>query len=623
MTLANSTTFPPPLDTVFDWSLSDLVYASTATLLMPGQQPPYTQLYEQYVNGYFIFDFHATDYAGARLLLDTDLNPATGTTFYGTVNESLEKGLPNNQYVLASGIDYQVTFAADGTPQLLTGSGVLVGTLPFAIVAGCVEFALPLSLMANTPQAISLQIEFYGGAYGVEYVPQSFVVAPPLQVGGITIDGQSGDWTAADRLDSPANGVPGYALYGKSAGDYDVFAIQAPVAIGANTTMWINTDGNTQTGYLIWGFAGGAEYNVNFDANGVPHLYTGGAGETLVSADLPWAISADGQFVEFAVPKALIGSPAQIGTYFDVNDTVFLPTLYVAGAYTIGDTPPAPVLSAASDSGVSATDDITNVTTPTLTGTASAGAVVNLFEGSTLLGSATAAGDGSWSIVSAILGDGTHTLFTTATYADGTTGLPSATLAVTIDTKAPAAPVFTALTKAANGSAMLTGTGEAGSGVSVFDGAAQIGTATVSAGGTWSFVTAAALADRKHVFTAKATDAAGNTSGTVGSAQLGSSGADTLSSTPGNDILAGGRGADVFSFRAGFGRDVITDFTASGAGHDTIALHGIAGLNSFAQVLSHAKQVGTGVVISADANDTLTLSNVTKSSLVSHDFAFT
>src|SRR3546814_4416328 len=73
-------------------------------------------------------------------------------------------------------------------------------------------------------------------------------------------------------------------VYATLDNDAFVFALTAPVAIGADTTVWLNTDGKTSTGYQIFGFAGGAEYNVNFAADGTVNLYTGGAGETLVLA---------------------------------------------------------------------------------------------------------------------------------------------------------------------------------------------------------------------------------------------------------------------------------------------------------------------------------------------------
>ena len=65
--------------------------------------------------------------------------------------------------------------------------------------------------------------------------------------------------------------------------------------------------------------------------------------------------------------------------------------------------------AAASDSGASSTDNLTNDTTPTVTGSgAEAGATVTLFDtnGTTVLGTATADGSGNWSITSSALSAG-------------------------------------------------------------------------------------------------------------------------------------------------------------------------------------------------------------------------
>jgi len=88
------------------------------------------------------------------------------------------------------------------------------------------------------------------------------------------------------------------------------------------------------------------------------------------------------------------------------------------------------------------------------------------------------------------------------------------------DTLAPAAPQITAFTpdtgtvgdKSTDASSLtLTGTAEAGSTVKVFEGTTVVGTTKAGANGAWSLLTAG-LASGTHSFTAKATDAAGNTS---------------------------------------------------------------------------------------------------------------
>lgn len=149
----------------------------------------------------------------------------------------------------------------------------------------------------------------------------------------INVDGDLSDWNAADRIDTGLG--EGYSVYARSDGSDFVFAMTAPMAIGANTTAWLNTDRNAATGYQVFGFAGGAEYNINFNADGTVSLYQGGAGETLVMAGLQAAWSADRKTVEFRVPKAAIGDPQAIDTLYDVNDQVFLPGNYSAKPFTV------------------------------------------------------------------------------------------------------------------------------------------------------------------------------------------------------------------------------------------------------------------------------------------------
>ena len=103
---------------------------------------------------------------------------------------------------------------------------------------------------------------------------------------------------------------------------------------------------------------------------------------------------------------------------------------------TVPAAPSVPALTAASDSGDSNSDGITNVTTPTFAGTAEAGSTVTLFAGTLLVGSAIAGSDGSWSITSSALFDGTYVLTAIATNFGGA-GPASGALSVTIDTIAP------------------------------------------------------------------------------------------------------------------------------------------------------------------------------------------
>jgi len=74
------------------------------------------------------------------------------------------------------------------------------------------------------------------------------------------------------------------------------------------------------------------------------------------------------------------------------------------------------------------------------TGTAEAGSLVAVYDGTTKLGTVTADPSGAWSYALGQLGDGAHSLTATATDAAGNTGDASAALSFTVDTLPPAAP---------------------------------------------------------------------------------------------------------------------------------------------------------------------------------------
>ena len=168
------------------------------------------------------------------------------------------------------------------------------------------------------------------------------------------LDGSLADWSSATRLDSTLTGVSGYALYGQGDVGTFYFAISAPTntLIGANTTIWIDTDLNTTTGYSVFG-AAGAEYNINIDSLGVVRLYTGNAGATEVAV-LSSASNGDGSIIEIALPKSLLaGSPDLVRVYADVNNATFLPNSYVGTNFLVDTRPPVTVGSLTIDGTVS------------------------------------------------------------------------------------------------------------------------------------------------------------------------------------------------------------------------------------------------------------------------------
>ncbi len=184
---------------------------------------------------------------------------------------------------------------------------------------------------------------------------------------------------------------------------------------------------------------------------------------------------------------------------------------------------PAATLAAASDSGTPG-DGITNATRPAITGTGNAGDTVALYDGATLVGSATVQANGSYSVApTAALADGSHSFTVTETDIAGNTSTASARVAVTIDTVLPAtlaSPVLDptsdsgvagdGLTNATR--PVFTGTGAAGNTVTLYVGGVSVGTGTVQSDGTYAVAPTAALADGAHSFTVRQTDSVGNVS---------------------------------------------------------------------------------------------------------------
>jgi hypothetical protein len=178
----------------------------------------------------------------------------------------------------------------------------------------------------------------------------------------------------------------------------------------------------------------------------------------------------------------------------------------------VANAPSAPDLTAASDTGVSNTDNITAIATPTFIGTgAEAGATVNLFDGTSDVGSATADGSGNWSITSSSLSVGSHTLTTTQTDLAGNLSLHSSGLSVTISPSLSTPDLIAASDSGASQTDHITnittptftGSGaEAGAAVHLFDGTSEVGSATADGSGSWS-ITSSALGDGDHSLTAQ------------------------------------------------------------------------------------------------------------------------
>src|ERR1019366_5234277 len=159
------------------------------------------------------------------------------------------------------------------------------------------------------------------------------------------------------------------------------------------------------------------------------------------------------------------------------------------------NTPVPTIVSFSPDSGTVG-DGITSATVLTLTGIAVANSTVKVYDGATLLGSASANGSGAWSFTTGTLASATHSFTATAADAAGNTGVASSALSVTIDTTAPVAPSIASFSTDSgivgdnitnDNTLTLTGTAEANSTIKVYDGATLLGSATANGSRAWSY----------------------------------------------------------------------------------------------------------------------------------------
>jgi serralysin len=319
-----------------DWTASERLDSAANGTAQSGYE-----VYGKYNANTYLFALKSAQAigAGTTIWLNTDQNKATGYQIFGAA---------------IGGAEYNINFAADGKAYLYSGADGqnYLAPLDYTISADglSAEIAVPTSLLgATVPTAIDVLADinnqvFLPGDYTNPNKLTVFqagnpnpVFVPKNTYGNINLDGNLGDWTAADRLDAFASQqVAGYQVFGKNTADGYVFAINSTVvAIGANTTIWLNTDGNKATGYQVFGSTVGAEYNINLAADGTPYLYTGAAGETLVG-QVDFKRSADGKTLEVAIPKANIASTG-IEAYIDVNNAVFLPGDYASNSLTISN----------------------------------------------------------------------------------------------------------------------------------------------------------------------------------------------------------------------------------------------------------------------------------------------
>ncbi|MBF0160893.1 MAG: hemagglutinin, partial [Magnetococcales bacterium] len=279
--------------------------------------------------------------------------------------------------------------------------------------------------------------------------------------------------------------------------------------VGSVTGALVTEAGTDDTALLLSGSAeSGATVNIY---NGTALL------GMATSSGTTWSYTAtvaDGVTYAFnAVATDSVGNSSATSHFVVTGDT----------------TAPAVFLTTATDdvgssTGTLASGGSTDDTALLLTGRMESGATVKVYNGTTLLGTATGGGT-AWSYTATLV-DGTAYAFNvTATDAVGNTSAATRSFVVTGDSTAPAVTLTTvtddvgsvtgSLTSGGStddAALLLSGSTESGATVTVYNGTALLGTATTS-GTTWSYLATVAHGIT-YAFNAIATDGAGNSSST-------------------------------------------------------------------------------------------------------------
>lgn len=227
-------------------------------------------------------------------------------------------------------------------------------------------------------------------------------------------------------------------------------------SFGNGTNIPMVTNASTSPGDDdYYKFTLGASQFVTLTASPVGTTYQQGPQDTGVSSPFNGAQQSDLTLNIYAANgTTLLGSvnATGLGASETLTGLSLAPGTYVVRVATTGSgstqmykltanissqnpptVPSTPDLDAASDTGISNSDDITNDTTPTFTGTGQAGSTITLFANGTSVGTGVVAGNGTWSVTSSVLAQGTYNFTANASSVNGTSA-ESSGLSVTIDT---------------------------------------------------------------------------------------------------------------------------------------------------------------------------------------------
>ena len=406
----------------------------------------------------------------------------------------------NGTYTTGETISIQVTFSeavtVNGTPTLALNTGRTAtysggagtNTLTFTYTVQAGDAAADLD--AAGTGALTGSITDIAGNAGV------LTLTMPGDVRSLGLNKDIAIDTTAPAIRSiipPADGTYG-------VGRTMSFYVQTSEVVVVNGVPTITLDVGGQTRQAVYNAAASSGTVLRFD-------YVVQAGDADADGIAVTGLNYNGGSItdraRIPLPATLTGMPGLQNVLVDT----------VAPA-----TPSVPVLAPGQDTGVSTTDGLTNISRPTVGGTAEPGSTVTVLVDGIAVGTTIAGADGNWSFTpSTPLADGTHAITSRATDPAGNSSGISAALTLTVDATPPVLST-PALAGGIDNSAnitpvnrpTLTGTADPNSTVTVIIDGVTVGTATAGSDGAWSFAVTTPLADGVHSVVTTATDPAGN-----------------------------------------------------------------------------------------------------------------
>ena len=295
--------------------------------------------------------------------------------------------------------------------------------------------ATPLTVSGTGEAGASIQLFVDGNAAGTAVVTQSgrwFAVTGDLAEGGHSFTATSSDLAGNASAESTPFGVI-----------VDTTPPEAPVVTGISDDTGVPGDGVTSDGTLV--VFGTAQpltkvvVSLDYGSTRVADTVTSdGNGDWSYDFSGAFAINGDFNIAE-GQTRAFAQAVDAAG-----NLSAFSPDFVIVRDATAPDAPSV-ILNANSDSATEG-DGITNDSTPTISGEAEPDTTVEIRNGTVLLGSVVADGDGEWSYTTPELADGTQSLNVVSVDLAGNVSEATA-LPLTIDTTPPVAvPTITGIT---------------------------------------------------------------------------------------------------------------------------------------------------------------------------------